>query len=81
MVLASEVREHLIQNIIPFWKSLRDDQFGGYYGYMDYDLKVDKEAVKGCILNSRITWFFSNAYILLKVFSAESRRMVSLIFI
>lgn len=43
-----------------------DDQFGGYYGYMDYDLKVDKKAVKGCILNSRIMWFFSNAYTLLK---------------
>jgi mannobiose 2-epimerase len=26
----------------------------------------DKEAVKGCILNSRILWFFSNAYMMLK---------------
>ena len=33
---------------------------------MDHDLQVDKEAVKGCILNSRITWFFANAYMLLK---------------
>ena len=31
-----------------------------------YDLAVDKKAVKGCILNSRIMWFFSNAYTLLK---------------
>ena len=51
---------------IPFWKNLRDDEFGGYYGYMGYDLKLDKKAEKGCILNSRITWFFSNAYTLLK---------------
>lgn len=45
---------------------MRDDEFGGYYGYLDYDLKLDKKAEKGCILNSRITWFFSNAYTLLK---------------
>ena len=33
---------------------------------MGYDVKLDKKAVKGCILNSRILWFFSNAYLLLK---------------
>ena len=64
--MVSEVRNHLINDIIPFWKGLRDDEFGGYYGYMDYDLSVDKKAEKGCILNSRILWFFSNAYTLLK---------------
>lgn len=66
MNMTEEIREHLIGNIIPFWKNLRDDEYGGYYGYMDFDLNVDKKAVKGCILNSRITWFFSNAYMLLK---------------
>lgn len=60
--MVKEVKKHLEEKIIPFWKNLRDDEFGGYYGYMDYDLHVDKEAVKGCILNSRITWFFSAAY-------------------
>lgn len=60
--MVKEVKKHLEEKIIPFWKNLRDDEFGGYYGYMDYDLNVDKEAVKGCILNSRITWFFSAAY-------------------
>ena len=66
MIMLEEVKAHLLNDIIPFWKNLRDDEFGGYYGYMDYDLKVDKKAVKGCILNSRITWFFANAYTLLK---------------
>ena len=66
MMMLEEVKAHLMNDIIPFWKKLRDDEFGGYYGYMDYDLKVDKKAVKGCILNSRITWFFANAYTLLK---------------
>lgn len=65
-MMVEEIRSHLTEKIIPFWKSLRDDEYGGYYGWMDYDLKLDKKAVKGCILNSRITWFFSNAYTLLK---------------
>ena len=64
--MVEEVKDHLQNQIIPFWKNLRDDEFGGYYGWMDYDLKLDKKAVKGCILNSRITWFFANAYTLLK---------------
>lgn len=64
-MLAQEMKEHLTSVIIPFWKGMRDDAFGGYYGFMGYDLKLDKQAVKGCILNSRILWFFSNAYRLL----------------
>lgn len=66
MNLAREVRRELTDRIIPFWKRLSDDEHGGYYGYMDFDLKVDKEYEKGCILNSRILWFFANAYMTLK---------------
>lgn len=64
--LASEAKAHLLGGIIPFWRNLRDDENGGYYGWMDYYLTVDKKAMKGCILNSRITWFFSNVYALYK---------------
>ncbi len=64
--MIQEFELHLKEVIIPFWKNLRDNQYGGYYGYMDYDLEVDQKAIKGCILNSRITWFFSSAYLLLK---------------
>lgn len=56
----------LLSGIIDFWKNLRDDQYGGYYGYMGQDLTLDKKAEKGCILNSRILWFFSEASMLLK---------------
>ncbi|MDR1693014.1 MAG: AGE family epimerase/isomerase [Oscillospiraceae bacterium] len=48
-------------NILPFWQGLKDDECGGYYGFMDGELNLDKDAVKGCILNSRILWFFSEA--------------------
>lgn len=65
----TEIKEHLMNTIIPFWKAVHDSEFGGYYGYLDYDLKLDKKAVKGCILNSRITWFFSKAY---KILGDES---------
>ncbi|MCI5856391.1 MAG: AGE family epimerase/isomerase [Agathobacter sp.] len=64
--LANETKAHLLGCIIPFWRNLRDDENGGYYGWMDYDLTVDKKAMKGSILNSRITRFFSNVYALYK---------------
>lgn len=64
--MVNEVRRHMTECIIPFWKGLRDNEHGGYYGFVGYDLEPDKQAVKGCILNSRITWFFSNAYTLLR---------------
>lgn len=64
-MLSEEVREHLCRRLIPFWAKLRDRQYGGYYGWMDSRLKVEREAVKGCILNSRILWFFSNAWMCL----------------
>ena len=64
--LKEEVYLHLTQDLIPFWRNLRDNAHGGYYGLMDFNYNVDKKAIKGCILNSRITWFFSNAYTLLK---------------
>jgi mannobiose 2-epimerase len=64
--MVTEVRNHLTEKIIPFWKNLSDEEYGGYYGYLGYDLVLDKKAEKGCILNSRILWFFSNAYTLLK---------------
>lgn len=64
--MINEAKKHLTDVMIPFWRNLKDEEFGGYYGYMDFNLKVDRKAVKGCILNSRILWFFSNAYTLLK---------------
>ena len=61
-MLVSEVRSNLVNGIIPFWKRLRDNEYGGYYGLYDFDLNLHKRADKGVILHSRILWFFSNAY-------------------
>lgn len=66
MSMVKELREHLENGIIPFWRRMTDEINGGFYGYMGPDLKVDEKAVKGCILNSRILWFFSNAAMTLK---------------
>ena len=65
-MLKTKAQEHLYNIILPFWEGLKDDKYGGYYGYMDFDLNIDKDAVKGCILNSRILWFFSNVYLVTK---------------
>ncbi|MDE6356959.1 MAG: N-acylglucosamine 2-epimerase, partial [Eubacteriales bacterium] len=59
---AIEIKEHLVKDLIPFWENLKDTENGGYYGYMDYNLNINKTFEKGCILNSRILWLFSSAY-------------------
>ena len=59
--MKTTVRGMLEDNIIPFWCGLRDKRHGGFYGFMDIDLNLDVKADKGCILNSRILWFFSEA--------------------
>ncbi|MCI5650501.1 MAG: AGE family epimerase/isomerase [Fusicatenibacter sp.] len=64
-MLVTEVKEHLLTKIIPFWQGMKDEVNGGFCGYMDFDLKMDLKSEKGCILNSRILWFFSNAYLVL----------------
>jgi len=66
MEIGLEVRKHLEEKLIPFWEGLLDSENGGFYGYMDADLQIDRMAYKGCILNSRILWFFSNAAIVLE---------------
>ena len=57
----AQVREHLCRDLIPFWRSLRDDERGGYVSLVRDDLSRDPLAERGCILHSRILWFFSTA--------------------
>ena len=60
--LKEECRAELTGRIIPFWNKLRDNENGGFYGFVNNSLEVDKKADKGVILNSRILWFYSMAY-------------------
>ncbi len=46
-MMVEEVKEHLSGCIIPFWKKLRDEESGGYYGWMDNNLKLNKKPFKG----------------------------------
>lgn len=64
-MLVKEMKSHVREVLLPFWEGLKDEEQGGFFGYMGYDLALDQRAVKGCILNSRILWFFSNAYLTL----------------
>ena len=68
--LKVENERELTAHLIPFWKSLRDEH-GGFYGLVDFDLNLHKDAPKGCILNSRILYFFSQAY---KILGGEDLR-------
>ncbi len=60
-MLKDEMRAHLTEKILPFWERLADETYGGFYGYVDKELNVKKDADKGCILHSRILWTFSTA--------------------
>ncbi len=59
---AKQFKEHLEQDIIPFWNKLKDEEYGGFYGETDGNAVPKKDAAKGVILNNRILWFYSRAY-------------------
>lgn len=60
--LRSEVRENLVENILPFWCDRFQDPDGGFLGRITGDGVTDAAAPKGAILNARILWAFSAAY-------------------
>ena len=60
-MLSDEMKAHLTGTILPFWEKLADEACGGFYGYVDKNLRVKRDADKGCILHSRILWTFSTA--------------------
>ncbi len=59
----SEVSEEL-QNILDYWmKYTPDDANGGFVGEIGHDNKIDPFASKGSVLNNRILWSFSAAFL------------------
>jgi cellobiose epimerase len=62
--LKSEVREELLTNILPFWSTrMVDSEYGGFYGRINGNDQLIHDADKGGILNARILWTFSSAYV------------------
>ncbi len=70
---ARSFENHLTKQLIPFWNRMEDREYGGFYGYADEHGLPDKKSIKGCILNSRILWFYSASYNLLKDPELKSR--------
>lgn len=58
-----ELLDNLTGNILPYWMDRMVDPRGGFYGRRDGNDNLDADAPKGAILNARILWSFSAAYI------------------
>ena len=62
-----EMQDVVKNNILRFWmEKMLDREQGGFYGRIDGQGVLHKDAEKGAILNSRILWSFSAAYRVLK---------------
>ncbi len=61
--MKKEMRDVVENNILRFWmEKMVDRENGGFYGRIDADEVLHKDAEKGAILNARILWSFSAAY-------------------
>jgi len=57
------VFEKELDSILNYWTTYTlDKKYGGFYGQVDHENQVNKEAPKGSVLNARILWSFSAAY-------------------
>jgi mannobiose 2-epimerase len=67
MLLVSEVKKELEEDILPFWiKNTPDEKNGGFIGRISGCNDKYPDAPKGAVLNVRILWAFSAAYRLLR---------------
>jgi cellobiose epimerase len=65
--LCSGMQTELTDHILPFWMNqMTDNEFGGFFGRIDGNGRVIAGAEKGGILNARILWTFSSAFLHLK---------------
>ena len=71
--VVNEMQDVVKNNILRFWLDrMQDRENGGFYGRIDADEVLHKDAEKGAILNARILWSFSAAYRVLSGFAAEA---------
>ena len=62
-LFAEQLSDNLNNNILPYWTERMTDPAGGFYGRRDGFDSLHPDAAKGAILNARILWTFSAAYI------------------
>ncbi|MEW4369428.1 AGE family epimerase/isomerase [Paenibacillus kandeliae] len=60
--LHEEIRQEWLEHILPFWMNLKDEQYGGYYGEVNYELEQRHDQPKGGIATARLLWSFAAAY-------------------
>ncbi len=74
LLLKPQFLEILEQNILKYWFTRTpDNENGGFYGHLNSENEVVKDANKGVILNTRILWSFSAGYSFLR--SSEYKLM------
>ncbi len=60
---AKAFRREVKKNILPYWiMKTKDTVNGGFYGAISNKGKVNEQADRSMVLNSRILWTFSRAY-------------------
>jgi mannobiose 2-epimerase len=59
---AARIEKELRENILPFWmRYAMDRETGGFYGKIDCDGHIGREAPRASVIHSRILWTFSAA--------------------
>ena len=64
--LRDEVTDHLVNNLLPYWRATTDEKNGGFIGQITGENIPVETADKGIILNTRILWSFSASYRIIK---------------
>ena len=60
--LAAQMKKELTENILPYWMGNTCSPDGGFYGRIDGNGNLDREAPVGGIMTARILWTFASAY-------------------
>ena len=58
--LRNEVTDHLVNNLIPYWRATTVEKIGGFIGQITGENIPVETADKGIILNARILWSFQH---------------------
>ena len=60
--IKTNILNQLYKDIIPFWKNYKDEQYGGWIGFVNHHGIKDIYAKKGSMLQIRVAWFFARLY-------------------